>query len=242
VFTTAGCDRGRPLLWERHDRRLRRSAEALDPSLEVRLPSEDALRSLLASDGHSGPARLRVVVRRVAPGCGWTVEASAASARRVGPSQPPVALRTVPWQAAPPWTGHKTLARLAWDHARESVRGAGADDALLVDAESRLLETSVANVLVRSGDVVATPPAPQRCLPGILRGWLLEALPRIGVTVRERDVGLHELAAADEVWISNAVAGVRRVGAVDELRWSRHDAFERVVALGVPAPGWPHFP
>ncbi len=239
VFSTVGCDHGRPLLWERHRCRLLSSAAALQPGLVPTLPSEPELLELLAAERRTGPARLRVVLRRSGPDRPWTVEASAAAAGTVGPTQPPQALRTVRWRSAPPWTGHKTLARLAWDHARESVRAGGADDALLLDAEGRLLETSVANLMVRHGDVVATPPAPQRCLPGILRAWLVESLPRLGLAVRERDVSLDELAAADEVWVSNAVVGVRRVAAVDDLRWTLHPVYERLTELGVPAPGWP---
>jgi len=242
VFSTVGCDRGRPLLWDRHRRRLQRSAEALQRGREPQLPSDADLRGLLDAEGWTGPARLRVVVRRTGPDRPWTVEASAAAARPVGPTQPPVSLRTVRWRSAPPWTGHKTLARLAWDHARETVRAEGADDALLVEASGRLLETSIANVLVRRGDTVATPPAPQRSLPGIMRGWLMENLPRLGLVVLEREVGLDELAAADEVWVSNAVAGVRRVASVDGLRWTVHPMFDRVAELGLPAPGWPDAP
>jgi para-aminobenzoate synthetase/4-amino-4-deoxychorismate lyase len=240
VFTTAGCDGGRVLAWDRHVARLERSLVALGADSGLALPDRDALETLLQRDRLDGPARVRVVARRRAPDAPWTVEASASAVASddVGPDADPQRLRVVRWEAAPPMAGHKTLARLAWDHARETVCASGADDALLVDAAGRLLETSVANVFVRLGDRLVTPPAPGRCLPGVVRGWLLEHAPDLGFEAGERDVTLEQLEVADEVWITNAVLGVRRVGSVNDRTWRRWDGFSRLRTVGVPAPGW----
>jgi branched-subunit amino acid aminotransferase/4-amino-4-deoxychorismate lyase len=241
VFTTAGCDGGRVLLWERHAPRLERSLAALGADPDLVLPDRDALERLLEHDGLDGSARLRVVARRRAPDVAWSVEASAVAvpSDQVGPDAVPQRLRVVRWEAAPPLAGHKTLARLPWDHARETVRAHGADDALLVDAAGRLLETSFANLFMRFGDRLVTPPAPGRCLPGVLRGWLLEHALSAGFAIDERDVTLEELEVADELWLTNAVLGVRRVGSVNDRTWRRWDGFSRLRTVGVPAPGWP---
>lgn len=241
VFTTVGCQDGRVLLWSRHAARLVRSLATLGAEPDLVLPDRDVLETMLERDGLGGPVRLRVVARRRAPEDPWSVEASPSRlpSDRVGPDVPPHRLRIVRWEAAPPMAGHKTLARLAWDHARETVRVQGADDALLVDAAGRLLETSVANVFVRLGERLVTPPAPGRCLPGVLRGWLLERAAAFGFEAVERDVTLEELEAADEVWLTNAVLGVRRVGSVNDRTWRRWDGFARLRTAGVPAPGWP---
>ena len=241
VFTTVGCDNGRVLAWDRHIARLARSLVALGADSSLTLPERADLEAMLARDGIDGPARLRVVARRRAHDVPWSVEASAmpVPAHQVGPDATPQRLRVARWEAAPPMTGHKTLARLAWDHARETVRAQGADDALLVDAAGRLLETSVANVFVRHSERLATPPAPGRCLPGVLRGWLLEHASTIGFEAVERDVTLDEVEAADEVWLTNAVLGVRRVGSVNDRTWHRWDGFARLRTAGLPAPGWP---
>ena len=42
----------------------------------------------------------------------------------------------------------------------------------------------------------------------------------LGLEVDERAPALTELADADEVWATNALVGVRRVGAVDDRQWS----------------------
>ncbi|MFV2072980.1 MAG: aminotransferase class IV [Thermoanaerobaculales bacterium] len=304
VFTTVGCDDGRPLLWEQHRNRLIASLGHLLPAVPVELPDERDLGGLLDGAGLGGPAKLRVVVsrrsgagapsgtpperennegelarqlhqlpatdgdarrpsgrkpnraRRLAglatePGeicchervsgrdSWWEVEASAAPCDAVGPSIAPIRLAVERWQAFPPLGGHKTLARLPWDLAHERAKSTGAGDVLLVDDLESVLETAVANVWVLRGGEVRTPPAPARCLPGVMRDWLMKRLPGLGLRVEDGDVDLAELARADEVWLSNAVVGVRRVADAAGRSWNRWPVFERLEGLGIPAPGWP---
>ena len=237
AFTTVGCEGGRPLLWTRHRSRLAASLRFLGADNDVALPDEPALRELLRAGGLDGAARLRVAGRRE-QNSEWTIEASASVAEAVGPNAPPVRLLLQRWQAAPPLAGHKTLARLPWDLARERAHCEGADDALLVDEAGHVLETSIANVWLRCGRELRTPPAPVRCLPGIMRGWLLEHMGALGLQALECDLTEADLLGADELWISNAVGGVRRVASVAGREWGSWPFFERLIRLGVPAPGW----
>lgn len=249
VFTTAGCDRGRPLLWDRHRRRLAAGLKRLGaPALE--LPTEAAMAALLAASGRAGPARLRLVAWRQAAGSedsphgssdptAWRLEAATGDPGPVGPEAPPRSLAVVRWPAAPPLVGHKTLARLPWDLAAADARAAGADDALLVDSGERVLETSVANLWVVRRGRLLTPPAPERCLPGTMRGWLLEHACDAGLDAVEADLRLTDVETADEVWITNAVVGARRIASVGERRWSEWPTFAQLSALPLPAPAWP---
>jgi branched-subunit amino acid aminotransferase/4-amino-4-deoxychorismate lyase len=72
-----------------------------------------------------------------------------------------------------------------------------------------------------------------------MRGWLLERIPELGLKTEEADITEADLIAADEVWLSNSVAGVRRVGEVGGRRWQDWPVFELIERLGLPAPGWP---
>jgi len=237
AFTTAGCDQGSPLLWPRHIRRLTASLADLGAENAVSLPTDQDVRELLDAAGLDGPARVRAVARRV-EFSKWITEASAMSCDVVGPRVEPARLAICRWSSAPPLAGHKTLARLAWDLARERARQKGFHDALLVDSGDNLLETSVANVWVLTDGAVRTPRAPDFCLPGVMREWLLENLGRTGLLAEVSGLTLFDLVAADEVWLSNAVDGVRRVGEIDEQRWREWPRFDLLDDLGVPAPGW----
>lgn len=237
VFTTVGCDGGRPLLWPWHSERLAASLSRLGAADDIRLPDEDALRRLLASEDLEGPARARVVGRAGIDSL-WTVIATASALDESGPTLPPCRLIIQRWPGVPSMVGHKMLNREKWDVAREGALKRGADDALLVDASGRVLETSIANIWVRHNDAVLTPTAPDCCLPGVMRKWLLEKFDSMNLEVRECDLGVDDVAAADEVLVSNAVVGVRRVSRVVDRRWSAWPLFDRLIESDVPAPGW----
>lgn len=237
VFTTIGCDRGRPFLWPRHRRRLTASVAYLAPGDDCELPDERTLCQLLGTARLGGPARMRMVVSRTSDR--WRVEIGAAHCDAVGPAVAPAIMMTERWPAAPPLAGHKTLSRLPWELALSQAVSCGADDALLTDASGRVLESTIANVWAVRGDVVTTPRAPVCCLPGIMRGWLLERIPELGLKAEEADITEADLISADEIWLSNSVAGVRRVGEVGGRQWQDWPVFELVERLGLPAPGWP---
>jgi len=237
VFTTVGCEWCRPFLWSHHSRRLATSLVDLGATGAVRLPTENELCELLDTAGLHGPARLRVVARKD-ESSRWSVEASAAPCDAFGPAMEPARLTVERWPSAPPLAGHKTLSRLAWDMARERAQCVGCDDAVMVDSTDRVLETSVANVWAVRGGVVRTPNAPISCLPGVMRGWLLKNLSRVGLVTEVCELRCADLAEADEMWLSNAVIGVRRVGSVDDRRWVEWPHFDVLANLGIPAPGW----
>ncbi len=232
-FTTIGCDKGKPLLLRRHLERLADSLPRVFSDARVRLPRREQLQELLELAGLAeGPARIRVVVW-VDGGGTLRVESSAAAAGPVGPDRDPVKLEVMRW-AAPPNPALKWLARSPWHDAGRTAMSHGCDDALLVDGEGRVLETSIANVFLRRGPAMVTPPAPKACLPGTMRDWVIT-----NFEVAEREIHLEWLMSADEVWLTNAVAGIVRVGSIGNRVWQRWELFGGAKKLGVPAPGWP---
>ncbi len=233
VFSTIGCDRGIPLLWPRHRARLQDSLSALAAGSEVLLPGGEQLGNLIESEGLQNlPARIRLVLWIASKGR-LRVEACAAAAGPVGPDQAPATLDVVRW-STPPDPALKWVSREPWHEARRIAQLRGRDDALLVDGQGRVLEASIANVFVRFGATFVTPAAPEMCLPGIMREWVID---NVDVTVGE--ICLESLMGADEVWVTNAVAGIVRVGAVGRRVWRKWDAYGDLVRMGIPAPGWP---
>ncbi len=120
---------------------------------------------------------------------------------------------------------------------------------LLLNRGYEILEASRANVFAVVGDVLATPPADGRILPGIARAGTIEAAREAGVEVVERPLDRDELLAADEVFLTGSVRGVeparsldsaplpavtdlsRRIGARLRRRW-----LDAPVAAAAPAP------
>lgn len=97
--------------------------------------------------------------------------------------------------------------------ARRRVEGCGADEGLYVSASGHVLEGVASNVFVVASERLLTPPVCE-CLPGITRAKVLELAWEHGLTVLEAPLELDALMRADEVFVTNAVQGLRMVAAV----------------------------
>jgi para-aminobenzoate synthetase/4-amino-4-deoxychorismate lyase len=79
--------------------------------------------------------------------------------------------------------------------------------ALLVDLDGELLEAAHANVWIREGRTLVTPPLDGRILPGTVRARVL-ADPPAGHAAREQPVTLERALAADELLLSSSIRGL----------------------------------
>ena len=93
-----------------------------------------------------------------------------------------------------------------------------AQQLLLTDETGELLETDRANVFAVIDGVLLTPPADGRLLPGTTRAAVLRAAHSRGIRVGQKPLTLDELAEATEVFVTNAVAGLIPVTAVEGSR------------------------
>jgi para-aminobenzoate synthetase / 4-amino-4-deoxychorismate lyase len=80
---------------------------------------------------------------------------------------------------------------------------------LLVDRDGLVLEAAHANLWIREGSTLITPPLDGRILPGTVRGRVL-ADPPAGRTAREEPVTFDRAAAADELLLSSSLRGLHR--------------------------------
>jgi para-aminobenzoate synthetase/4-amino-4-deoxychorismate lyase len=78
---------------------------------------------------------------------------------------------------------------------------------LLVDLDGDVLEAAHANVWIRDGSTLVTPPLDGRLLPGTVRARLL-ADPPAGHTACEERITLERAAAADELLLSSSLRGI----------------------------------
>lgn len=92
---------------------------------------------------------------------------------------------------------------------------AGFDDALMLDWQGRIAETTGANIfLVIDGKLVT--PTPHNFLDGITRRAVMGMARTRGWTVEERDVMPAELAQASEVFLCGSAAEIVPVGSIDQ--------------------------
>lgn len=102
--------------------------------------------------------------------------------------------------------------------AKLEAIAAGADDAILLDLEGNVAELPVANIFVRHGDVLSTPPS-HGILAGITRATVID-LVRAGeagepVEVVTREMAPYDLFTAEEAFVVGTGTGVAFVESVD---------------------------
>ena len=197
VFDTLLVQDGRPVAPAAHLARLSASV------LEVYdVPLDEADLTARVSEAAAGRALARVRVA-FAPGAGVSVATTDLAERPRGPWH--LVVRRVPGG----WGRHKWQDRSLLEPP--DPRRVDDVDLLLVDEHDHLLETVRGNVFVVREGAVVTPPLDGRILPGVTRATMLHLLAGLEVRRRERPLTLTDLAAADEVFVTNAIGGVRAV-------------------------------
>lgn len=218
LFETIPAPGGVPFEAARHFARMRASAAALG----LPVPDAAALESALAATlTAAGPAAgiARVTWSRGAGGRGYAPGPDAGPARLLvaayaapAPLAAGTGVRAVSVRGVTPGelAGHKTLSAIHYVVAAQRAQAAGADEALLVDARGRVLETAGANLCAVIGGRVLTPPASLALFPGIGRARVLAS----GEVV-EQPFDLVALSHAAEAFLVNAVRGIVPLVAVD---------------------------
>ncbi len=131
--------------------------------------------------------------------------------------------------------GLKTLNRLDSVLARAEWRNARVWDGLMSDPEGNWVCGTMSNLFVRSGASLATPLLDRCGVAGVMRRWVLESAAEVGLAVVQRRIRWEDLASAEEIFMSNAVIGLRSVSAIERtpagtVRFSSREAAIRLRA------------
>jgi len=221
VFETLRTVNGKPFLLKKHLERLRGAAAALGFAL-----SEEDSRIARAIDSlveANGPGELRIRITLT----GGRTKGLAPEGTRPGTlviTTQPFAVNAEPRRVvffpalrAPTATLARTKNAnfLASIEALRFARELGADDAVFT-RDDEVLESATANVFAVTGRAVFTPPVGAGVLPGITRELVLELARSNGIEAGEKTISKRELLSADEVFLTNSIVGMVRVGNLEE--------------------------
>ncbi len=98
--------------------------------------------------------------------------------------------------------------------AKIEANHAGADDAVMLDAQGFVSETNATNMFLVRADALLTPHA-DSCLPGITRASVIRMSRSNGFEVVERNLSTSELYTADEAFVTGTMGGLTPVLEVD---------------------------
>ncbi len=85
------------------------------------------------------------------------------------------------------------------------------NECLVLNQYERVCDATIANVFFSKGGVIHTPALSEGCINGVMRSYLLEQLRSTGIDVKEGAYTPTEIAAADEIFMTNAMYGIRWV-------------------------------
>jgi para-aminobenzoate synthetase/4-amino-4-deoxychorismate lyase len=135
------------------------------------------------------------------------------------------ALRSV---GAEGWSGAHKWSDRRWLEQAEATLGE--EVPLLVDADGEVLEAGRANVFAVLDGGLATPPADGRILPGTARAATLAIASELEISAAERPLSLADLGAAEEVFLTSSVRGLRPARYLDGVELGRGELVERLAA------------
>jgi len=115
---------------------------------------------------------------------------------------------------------HKTLNAQYYIMAALWSRQRGLDDCLLQNERGNIIESSAGNLFIVSNGVLYTPSLSDGCLGGVMRAQIINLALAHGIKVYECSLNPQNLLAADELFFTNAIRGIRWVGAYRTKRYA----------------------
>ena len=94
------------------------------------------------------------------------------------------------------------------------------NDAVLLNTDGRLCDTSIANIFLIKADVIYTPALQEGCIAGIMRRHIINNLLALNYKLVEGKLSVDDLLDADEVFLSNSIYNLRWVQSAGDKKYS----------------------
>lgn len=116
-------------------------------------------------------------------------------------------------------SGFKTKNGLIYVLASIAAKEKGVDDFLLHNENGGIIEATSSNIFVVSNGVLYTPGLEEGCLAGTMRMQIINLALENGIKVYECNLMPQNLLVADEIFLSNAISGVKWVSGYRTKRY-----------------------
>ena len=126
--------------------------------------------------------------------------------------------------------GMKHLNRLEQVLAQSEWREGEVDEGLMLDTEGEVVCATSANLFVVRDNALVTPDLRYCGVRGVLRAQVIKTAVKLKIAVSEEPLWPHDLKTASEVFITNAVRGIRSVASLDSMQWSASDVATRLAS------------
>ena len=102
------------------------------------------------------------------------------------------------------------------------------NDCLLLNVHEHICDATIANIFWIKEGTIYTPPLSEGCIAGVMRRYLMEQLKN----VKEKICEIKDLEEADEIFLTNAIKGIRWVGEFRDKKYpssGSRDLFEKYI-------------
>jgi 4-amino-4-deoxychorismate lyase len=197
--------------------------------LKISPPSAQELRVEITSvAGTTRDGVVKIIVSRGRGERGYRASTESRSTRVVAlyplptPDAGPIALRWCETRMArqPVLAGIKHLNRLEQVLAQSEWSDDRIQEGLMLDTEGELISGTASNVFVVRDGTLSTPDLRFCGVRGVMRAQVLRCAIALGWPISEEPLWPADLQAAKEVFVTNAVRGLRPVAKLGDLAWS----------------------
>ena len=94
------------------------------------------------------------------------------------------------------------------------------NDCLILNSHGRICDSTIANIFCLKNNRILTPSLNEGCVAGVMRRNLVVSLPQLGFTIEEIPLQTSDLMEADEIFLTNAIQGIRWVKEFKEKKYS----------------------
>jgi 4-amino-4-deoxychorismate lyase len=239
LFETALLIDGRVRFLDAHLERLFRGCARLGIQAPERQELVDEITRVSAA---ANRGVLKIIVTRGAAGRGYRPPAGVAATRIVAlhplkeTTQNSLKLRWCETRLGrnARLAGIKHLNRLEQVLAQSEWREGEFDEGLMMDTEGELVGATAGNVFAVRDGALITPDLRFCGVQGVMRAQVLKAAAKLRISVSEEPLWPQDLEAASEIFITNAVRGIRSAASLDSLQWSDSTVATRLArALGL---------
>ncbi len=237
LFETARCRDGNVHLLDAHLHRLKSGCERLG----IAYPDEATLRGEVhAICGTVKDGVLKIIVTRGSGGRGYRPAASMEPTRVVslhpappGASDASVALRWCEMRLGrnAALAGIKHLNRIEQVLAQREWDDPSIAEGLMLDTEGEVVCGTMSNVFIVNGALLMTPDLRFSGVHGVMRAEVLRVARVSNMAVSEEPLWPQDIETATEVFITNAVRGIRAVESLSERRWVPGPVTQRLMAI-----------
>jgi len=221
VYETLRVIDGQPLLLFQHLGRLEHGLDTLRMKLDLELDDFSRLVKEVIAANVVDDGVLRIQVTRGTGERGFAP---------IGEGRPTVVLSTHPVpelaknedglrlmtstqvvRAHDPLSTIKSCNKLPYILAAREAARYQMDDALLMNREGEVTETTVSNIFWIDEGIVCTPPISVGCLAGVTRAHVLKLCERLNMTAAEAITTPKLLLQTEGIFVTNSVHGIRPV-------------------------------